>query len=217
MSGFVSSSTVSACRLEFAQGRAPVEIRVALDWVTAGEQHTITTGTVRMRASYADPEAVHQPPSRLSYCYHDDFSDVQGQGLLLRITDFQLPPALTQCGIGTLIWSRIHRALDGAGLLPMQLRGGLSSTDATVRQVDAAGRQVRRMSHGGFYPASVPNIARRNAFWKRMLDTAGTRFDCDAAGVGGFAGRFIDPAAHPSYRLPFDVVEIDAGMPDGST
>ncbi|PHV17899.1 hypothetical protein CSQ90_06155 [Janthinobacterium sp. BJB303] len=212
MSAFVRSSSVSACRLVFAQGRAPVEIRVRLDWECVGGNRTTTCGKVGVTVAYTDPDAAQPSQARASHDYSDSFDHTQSQGMVLRIIDFQLPPALTQCGIGTMIWSRIHRALDAAGLLPMRLTGGLSSKDATVRQVDAAGRQVRQMAHGAFYPASVPNIARRNAFWQRMLDTADRRFDCDAA---GFAGRFIDPAAHRSYHRPFDVLEIDAGVPGG--
>ena len=213
MSDIVKSSRVSACQLVFKQGRAAVDVRVQLDWECVSGSLMGTCGQVCVSVVYTDPEAPLR--ARASHCYREKIFHTQGVGLVLHIIDFKLPSALMQCGIGTLIWSRIYRVLDDAGLLPMQLTGSLSGKDATVCHVNADGLQVWQDIEGRSELGTIPNTERRNAFWNRMLDTTNRRFDCDAAGRGGFSGCFIDPAAHRSYQPAFTVVELGGVEPGG--
>ncbi|RXV68832.1 hypothetical protein D1006_27310 [Burkholderia stabilis] len=105
----------------------------------------------------------------------------------MHVGDFMLPPELCCRGIGTLCWSEIHRTLPLPPGFSLVLAGSLSERDATI-----TGTILGKMR-------TIDNIARRNAFWRRMLDPANHAFMPDENGGGYFRGRFVDPASHGSY------------------
>lgn len=105
----------------------------------------------------------------------------------MHVGDFILPPELCRQGIGTLCWSEIRRTLPLPSSCSFFLSGGLSNKDATI-----TGKILGTV-------ATIDNIARRDAFWRRMLDPATLTFRSDENGEGSFRGLFVDPAAHPSY------------------
>ncbi|WP_174918765.1 hypothetical protein [Burkholderia lata] len=105
----------------------------------------------------------------------------------MHVGDFILPPELCRQGIGTLCWSEIRRTLPLPSSCPFFLSGGLSSNDATI-----TGKILGKVD-------TIDNIARRDAFWRRMLDPATLSFVSDDNGEGSFRGLFVDPVAHHSY------------------
>jgi len=105
----------------------------------------------------------------------------------MHVGDFILPPELCRQGIGTLCWSEIRRTLPLPSSCPFFLSGGLSSNDATI-----TGKILGKVD-------TIDNIARRDAFWRRMLDPATLSFISDENGEGSFRGLFVDPVTHHSY------------------
>ncbi|MGS0896740.1 hypothetical protein ACVBGC_30035 [Burkholderia stagnalis] len=144
------------------------------------------SGSVFVGLEYPDPS----PRSTASITrspFHGKWSCSNGSVFTMHIGDFILPPELCFRGIGTLCWSLIHRTLPSPPGNALVLAGALSRKDATITVCSRG--NVRQ----------VPNLVRRNAFWRRMLDPAGLIFESDANGEGFFRGRFVDPAAHASY------------------
>ncbi|ABB12919.1 hypothetical protein [Burkholderia lata] len=105
----------------------------------------------------------------------------------MHVGDFILPPELCCQGIGTLCWSEIRRTLPLPSSFPFFLSGGLSDKDATITGKILGTKRT------------IDNIARRDAFWRRMLDPASPPFMSDQNGEGSFRGLFVDPVAHSSY------------------
>ncbi|WP_278650630.1 hypothetical protein [Burkholderia lata] len=105
----------------------------------------------------------------------------------MHVGDFILPPELCCQGVGTLCWSEIRRTLPLPSSCPFFLSGGLSDKDATITGKILGTKRT------------IDNIARRDAFWRRMLDPASPPFMSDQNGEGSFRGLFVDPVAHPSY------------------
>ncbi len=105
---------------------------------------------------------------------------------------FSLPDALKRRGIGSWIWSAIHRHLPPEVQDRLILTGSLSSTDALVSRTDADGRPVM----GSEAPLLMNQVGIRNRFWGRMLlpsDLKQPVLWCDEKGNGAFRGRFKDP------------------------
>lgn len=146
-------------------------------------------GRVTIALTYPDPTgAVRRHDQSQSW-----FENSHGE-LLMCVGRFSLPDALKRRGIGSWIWSGIHRHLPFELQNRLILTGSLSSTDALVPHTDADGRPVP----GPSGPRLMNQVALRNRFWRRMLlptDREKPVLWCDAKGSGAFRGRFRDPCA----------------------
>lgn len=162
------------------------------------------SGHVHVALDFIDPNS--QMPGRTTRpkFFQASIGSFPGNPPRLRVEDFRLPTCCRQIGLGTFIWSCIFRALPQDMTRNMLLQGTLTSDDKEIKRTDASGMEVRewRGACPGDAPA-VPNIERRNAFWRRMLSEADSALICDANGNGRFEGRFVDPALHPSYQPRF--------------
>lgn len=126
------------------------------------------------------------------------FKNSQGE-LLMCVGRFSLPDALKRQGIGSWIWSMIHRHLPETVRNRLILTGSLSSTDALVPRTDSDGKPVM----GSEGPELMNQVALRNRFWNRMLNPVTMdkpALWCDEQGNGAFRGRFRTPAPTPSPR-----------------
>lgn len=123
------------------------------------------------------------------------FENSQGD-LLMCVGRFSLPDALKRRGIGTWIWSMIHRHLPAEVRNRLILTGSLSSTDSLVPKIDPDGRPVM----GPKGPIVMNQVALRNRFWSRMLFPVAEDKPplwCDEKGNGAFRGQFKDPLPCP--------------------
>lgn len=195
--------------LTYAERRTPVTITIEVN--AYHDSHMGFSGIIRVDATFEDPNCLHdlrtlQSRSLLRAAISTPTEDVPQ----IRVEDFVLPNCLRQAGIGTFIWSAIFSALPRQISQSVRLSGSLSANDATTPKVGRDGLVVRQCNSlfSGFADVSIPNIARRNAFWLRMLADSDRVFACDAAGNGRFEGFFIDPATHPSYQPTFTAHRI---------
>ncbi|BCS97057.1 hypothetical protein DSLASN_26890 [Desulfoluna limicola] len=153
-------------------------------------------GRVTITTTYPDPLSpgtVRRHAQSQSW-----FKNNQGE-LLMCVGRFSLPDALKRRGIGSWIWSMIHRHLPEPVRNRLILKGSLSSTDAFVPKTDSEGRPVL----GSEGPELMNQVALRNRFWNRMLApvTMGKpALWCDDKGNGAFCGLFRNPAPTPSPR-----------------
>jgi hypothetical protein len=188
------SRNVRIYELDFLEKRRPVNIRVEVAQSTESPLPGMSPTFVSVIVDYTNLRIM--PPDVMRTHVAGYYLDVV-ERLTLKVTGFILPPELTQCGIGTFIWSSIYKGLAPSIAGRLRLRGELSAKDATVSHVDASGHLVK----------GIPNIERRNNFWKRMLDANDHTFKFDKEGNGKFEGRFVDPATNPSYSHAFNVIE----------
>lgn len=110
---------------------------------------------------------------------------------------FSLPDALKRRGIGSWIWSMIHRHLPREIRDRLVLTGSLSSTDALVTRTNLHGRPMM----GPEGPVMMNQVALRNRFWGRMLSPVTEdkpALWCDKKGNGAFRGQFQDPLPCPN-------------------
>jgi len=146
-------------------------------------------GRVTITLTYPDPsanDAVKRHAQSQSW-----FKNSHGE-LLMCVRRFSLPDTLKRRGIGSWIWSGIHRHLPAEVQEQLILTGSLSSTDAIVPQIDAEGRPLM----GAQGPLLMNQVALRNRFWSRMLQPTGGKKPvlwCNTEGNGAFRGQFRDP------------------------
>ncbi|NMG29631.1 hypothetical protein [Aromatoleum evansii] len=198
-------SSIHRCyELSYAERRTPVTITIKVN--ARHDSHTRISGIICVDATFEDPNDQLDKRTLQSGTLLRAGISTPTEGVPhIRVEDFVLPRCLRQAGIGTFIWSAIFSALPRQISQSVRLSGSLSATDATTPKVGRDGLVFKECNplYSGFADVSIPNIARRNAFWLRMLADSDRVFACDAGGSGRFEGFFIDPATHPSYQPVF--------------
>jgi len=169
----------------FCASRNTLLCEVAFSFSIPSADH----GRVTITLTYPDPSAngaVRRHAQSQSW-----FTNSRDE-LLMCVGRFSLPDALKRRGIGSWIWSGIHRHLPVEVQERLILTGSLSSTDALVPRTDAEGCPLM----GTQGPLLMNQVALRNRFWSRMLmptDGKGPTLWCDTQGNGAFRGQFRDP------------------------
>ena len=204
------SQTARTYRIDFPWRRPPIDISLVQTNNEASDD-VMFRGRIELVVRYDNPNT---PPGQVStqrYVYKQAFEHRFGRNdFLMRVEDFQLPPCLRRNGLGTLLWSLMIRALPERMQGRTTLTGTLTSVDAVIEETDRDGHVRLTYAGGTAEPVRVPNVERRNDFWKRMLSPDGLKFTCDDHGNGRFEGRLVDPALHPSYAAALVVQSIAA-------
>ena len=130
------------------------------------------------------------------------FQNSAGERLMC-VGRFSLPDVLKRQGIGTWLWSSLHRHLPDDISDTLILTGSLSSTDAWVPQINDRGCPV--VEENG--PKWFNQVDLRNRFWSRMLSPIHPQSPtlwCDKKGNGAFRGVFTDPLPPEAPRHLFE-------------
>lgn len=113
---------------------------------------------------------------------------------LLRVSDFLVPSQFRSCGIGTVAWSLLAKSSARLGI-SLRIRGSLSSVDCVSNESNV------HTAQGPLVP--VPNLARRNRLWQRIIAPQAAIFVCDTDGNGFFEGDLVDPIPRAkAFRFP---------------
>lgn len=189
--------------LIFTPDTSPIELTAAHSWSEINGR--ILGGEISVQIDYEDINKRFPDKKEANFSYKDRYSiSLESEIANLRVIDFKLPDCLRSRRIGTFAWSAMFNVLPIELRSKFRLSGSLSAVDATIWVTDSFGRLV--YEHGKF--AERDNVARRNAFWMRMLSGAENDINCDQNGNGGFRGLFVDPCIHHSYKPLFAAYEI---------
>ncbi|WP_137171349.1 hypothetical protein [Massilia sp. HP4] len=128
-----------AHELRFSSRRPPLLITVDVVERCDNGSGMATSGSIRVTVAAARPHPARDEPL---FVFKESFGSGRHEKLHLWLTDFRLPPSLSGCGVGTFIWSTIHRALLPSTAGRLRLLGGLSANDSDMAQVDVDGNPV---------------------------------------------------------------------------